>query len=94
MFINRHSFRPEGQAGIFTYKNGQKASYGTIRFTNDSIVHFTGKGLREIHPNNSPLSKEQIELSEKLKKLSEEELIASEHIDITRFEDIAAVPNC
>jgi hypothetical protein len=91
MNVNQHSFRPAGQAGVFTYKNGQKANYGTIRFNNDSIVHYTGKGLREMYNNNSSLTEEQIQLAKTLKAKSEEELIASEHIDITRFEDVLDV---
>ncbi len=91
MNINQQNFRPHGQAGAFTFKNGQKANYGTIRFTPDSIIHYTGKGLYEIYNNSSNLTEDQIQLAKSLKEKSEEELIASGHIQITRFADVANV---
>ena len=91
MSITQQNFRPHGQAGTFTYKSGQKANYGTIRFTPDSIVHYTGKGLYEMYNNSSNLTEAQIQLAKSLKSKTEEELIASGHIQVTPFADVANV---
>jgi len=67
-------------AGVLLLKNGETINYGVKRRENDSLVYYTGKGLREMFsPNLSDIEKVK---AEELKKLSEEKLIDLEYIAI------------
>ena len=77
-------------AGVFRYNNGEEANYGVIRIENGELVHYTGKGLREIW---APKTAEDKTNAEKLKSLSEVDLILSGHIAITPLSEIQEVLN-
>jgi hypothetical protein len=79
-------------AGVMLYKNGQTANYGSIRVENGLFFHYTGKGLREMFPNNNP-TEDQKKLASDLSKKSEAELIASQHIMCPSVDEIEAFIN-
>ncbi|GAB4258181.1 MAG: hypothetical protein Kow0079_15410 [Vicingaceae bacterium] len=81
-------------AGAMQLKDGRIINYGVIRLTDNEVVYYTGKGLREIWKPN--MNEEEKKRAEELKKIGEEEngeqrLIQTEHIAMTKFEDIARV---
>jgi hypothetical protein len=71
-------FPPSNHAGVMKYKTGQTANYGSIKVENNRFFHYTGKGLREMFPQNP--NEEQKKLAAELHKKGESELIASGHI--------------
>lgn len=81
-------------AGAMQLKDGRTVNYGVIRVMEDEIVYYTGKGLREMWKPN--MTEEEKEIADKLRKIKEEEngeqmLIHSEHIAVTKFDDIARI---
>jgi hypothetical protein len=77
-------------AGIMVLKDGSTVNYGVIRINNNrEVVYYTGKGLREMMATN--IDGMNIKKAEDLKHLSEQELIQSEHIKVTPFDNIERV---
>ncbi|MCF8276998.1 MAG: hypothetical protein K9J17_09700 [Flavobacteriales bacterium] len=78
----------EGHAGVLTMRDDTTKNYGVIRVTKDGrhLVHYTGKGLREIYPH-SP-NEEERKKAEELKAMDEKDLIHSGHIEWTLVVDI------
>lgn len=81
-------------AGAMQLKDGRTVNYGVIRLTDNEVIYYTGKGLREIWKPN--MTDEEKKLSDQLKKIGEsengeKELMDSEHIAITKFDDIERV---
>lgn len=81
-------------AGAMQLKDGKTVNYGVIRVTDNEVVYYTGKGLREMWKPN--MNEEEKKRAEELKKICEEEngeqkLIDSEHIAVTKLDDIARV---
>ncbi|MBI1287152.1 MAG: hypothetical protein GC178_06180 [Flavobacteriales bacterium] len=78
----------EGHAGVLTMRDGTTKNYGVIRLTKDmqNLVHYTGKGLREIFPRNP--NEEQLKKAEELKQLDEKVLMRSGHIVWTPVSEI------
>ena len=81
-------------AGAMQLKDERTVNYGVIRLTDNEVIYYTGKGLREILKPN--MTDEEKKLADQLKKIGESEngeqkLIDSEHIAITKFDDIARV---
>lgn len=81
-------------AGAMQLKDGRTVNYGVIRLSDNEVVYYTGKGLREILKPN--MTEDEKKLADQLKKIGEGEdgeqkLINSEHIAITKFDDIARV---
>jgi hypothetical protein len=81
-------------AGVLLLKNGLTANYGVIRKENDSLIYFTGKGLREIWAPDISSDHARNKAFE-LKKIYEtngiESLIASNHIAIIPLVEIERV---
>ena len=86
---NEHLLRSGNHAGTLVLKNGQTASYGSIRVENGNAVYYSGKGLREGFPQ-SP-SEEQKKLATELGTKTERELIDSGHIHVTPLAEIETV---
>jgi hypothetical protein len=78
MIISTLEFPSGKHTGKMLYKNGQEANYGAIRVENNRFYHHSGKGLREMFPNNP--NAEQEKLAAELHKKTETELILSQHI--------------
>ena len=81
-------------AGAMQLKNGQTVNYGVIRTTENDVVYYTGKGLREMW--KPTMTEEEKILAEQLKQIGEQEggeqkLILSGHIAVTPFDEIARV---
>ena len=81
-------------AGAMQLKDGRTVNYGVIGLTDNEVIYYTGKGLREMWKPN--MTEEEKKLADQLKKIGESEngeqkLIQSEHIAITKFEDIERV---
>lgn len=81
-------------AGAMQLKDGRTVNYGVIRVTDNEVVYYTGKGLREMWKPN--MTEEEKKRAEELKKIGknengEQQLIQTEHIAITNFDDIARV---
>ncbi len=81
-------------AGAMQLKDGGTVNYGVIRITDNAVVYYTGKGLREMWKPN--MTEEEKVISDKLKEIGketggEDKLMQSEHIAVTKFEDIARV---
>lgn len=58
---------------VLTLSDGRQINVGTERLEGDYLVHWTGKGLREIH--NPILTEEQSKTASYLKNQSEEYLM-------------------
>ena len=81
-------------AGLMQLKNGNTINYGVIRITNDKVVYYTGKGLREMwKPDMTDGEKKKAEELKKLSKSTEgeQQLIEDGYIAITPFEEIVRV---
>jgi len=81
-------------AGAMQLKDGRTVNYGVIRVTDNEVLYYTGKGLREMWKPN--MNEEEKKRAEELKKISEGEngeqkLMDSGHITVTKFDDIARV---
>lgn len=81
-------------AGAMQLKNGRTVNYGVIKLTDNEVIYYTGKGLREIWKPN--MTDEEKKLADQLKEIGEGEngrqkLIDSGHIAITKFDDIERV---
>jgi hypothetical protein len=81
-------------AGAMQLKDGQTVNYGVIRVTENDVVYYTGKGLREMW--KPTMTDEEKKIAEELKKIGESEggekkLIASKHIAITPLDSIVRV---
>jgi len=77
-----------GQIGILKMKDGTTKNYGAIRITrnNTKLIHYTGKGLREMFkPDMTP--EEKIK-AEELKQQDEKMLIKGKYIAETPFSEI------
>ena len=84
----------ENHAGAMLLKDGNTINYGVIRILNDSLVHFTAKGLREMWnairtPGENGLAVELNKVVEAPE--GEEKLIASGHIAVTPLNQIVRV---
>jgi hypothetical protein len=74
---------------ILTLSDGSKINAGTIRIENNYLVHYTGKGLREIwKPEMDP---EEREVAEELKRMSEEYLTENSYITWTPLDMIVDI---
>ncbi len=64
-----------GHAGVMTLKDGTKVNYGVKRITNDmqTMVYYTGKGLREMFKPN--MNEEEKVIATELQKLDEGSLM-------------------
>jgi hypothetical protein len=81
----------EGHAGKLILNDGTPMNYGVIEIRNSNLVHYTGKGLREIFPQ-SPDEAQKLEKL-RLEKLDEATLIQSGHVKITPISEIGEVLN-
>jgi hypothetical protein len=72
-------------AGAMRLKDGSTANYGVIRIERDSLVYYTGKGLREIWEHDRDSNSGLLNLKAEL------DLIRSKHINIIRLDDIDRV---
>jgi hypothetical protein len=73
------TFPKSNHGGMMVLKNGQSEVYGCIRVKDGFFYYYTEKGLRELsHP--IPKTEEQKMIVAELRKLTEEELIATKHI--------------
>jgi hypothetical protein len=74
---------------ILTLSDGREINAGTIRIENNYLVHYTGKGLREIwKPEMNP---EERVVAEELKKMSEEYLTENNYITWTPLDKIVDI---
>ena len=90
MSDNLHLLNRFNHVGLMILKkNDQPANYGSIRVENGSFFHHSGKGLREMFPQNP--DEKQKKLAEELQKKSEKELITSEHIMVIPLSEIKTV---
>jgi hypothetical protein len=80
-------FPPANHAGKMQYKNGLEANYCSIRVENDRFYHHTGKGLREMFPQNPDIAQKM--LADELNKRTERELIETRHIMCPFVDQIA-----
>lgn len=83
-----------GHAGSMELTDGTRANYGVIRLEGDTLVHYTGQGLRMMwKPDmNAEEQAEADKLRALLKKpRGEEELIALGHIAVTSWRRIARI---
>ena len=83
----------ENHAGLLVLR-GETLNYGVIRRTEEHVVIYTGKGLREMW--KPEMTREEIEVAEKLKQIAEQpdgeqQLISSGHIRIIALNDIERV---
>jgi len=81
-------------AGAMQLKDGTTLNYGVIRVTNNEVVYFTGKGLREMWKPS--MTEEEKIVARKLKQINESpdgesQLILSGHIAVTPFDHIERV---
>lgn len=81
-------------AGTVELKNGTVVSIGVIRVDGNRLIHFTGKGLRELWGQN--LNEEERSLAEELQKMlkepnGEEQLMLSGHVSVLPMAEIARV---
>lgn len=81
-------------AGAMQLKDGRTVNYGVIRLTDNEIIYYTGRGIRDIWKPN--MTDEEKKFADQLKKIGkgengEQKLIDSGHIAITKFDDIARV---
>ncbi len=81
-------------AGAMQLKDGRTVNYGVIRTTENEVVYYTGKGLREMW--KPIMTEEEKKFAVQLRQIGEQEggeqkLISSEHIAVTLFTDIARV---
>jgi len=97
--INKHNIQGiellrENHAGAMMLKDGTTLNYGVIRLSENEVVYYTGKGLREMWKPN--MTDEERKRAEELRRISKEpdgerKLMHSEHIAETKFVDIARV---
>lgn len=74
------NFKP-GHAGVMTLINGERVNYGAIAERNGNLLYYTGKGLREIHPNTpEALAKVSPELKAKADAEAWDDLKLSGHV--------------
>lgn len=82
-------------AGAMQLKNGSTANYGVIHIVESVLIHFTGKGLREIW--KPVMTEEEQSRALELRKLFQQgqlgqaKLIASGHIAATPIAEIDRV---
>lgn len=77
----------DNYAGVMRLKNGTRANFGSIRVEDENFIHYSGKGLREMFPQDG----KETEQSRALKKLDEQSLMKSQHIMSTPISEIAAI---
>ena len=92
--IQGFEFLRFNHAGAMQLKDGRTINYGVIRVTDNEIVYYTGKGLREMWKPD--MTEDERKISDELKRIGEstdgeEKLIKKEHIAITRLDEIARV---
>lgn len=83
-----------GAATTATLHNGKKINVGFQRIEGDEVIYYTAKGLREIWKPD--MSKEAQKEADRLKKLSEKELIKGHYMErkkISDFKQIDEYPN-
>ncbi|MGZ4036334.1 MAG: hypothetical protein ACXVPQ_00810 [Bacteroidia bacterium] len=81
-----------GRAGVFLLRNGMTVNYGGIGIEGLYYAHYTGKGLRELFPQNEgALTAEEKQKLSDLRTLSREELIRQGYIKLTLISDIAKI---
>lgn len=81
-------------SGVMQLKDRRTVNYGVIRVTDNEVVYYTGKGLREMFKPN--MKEEEKRHAEELKRIckeknGEQKLINSEHIAVTKLDDIEIV---
>jgi hypothetical protein len=76
----------DNHAGVMRMTDGSDRNYGSIRVQNEDFVYYTGKGLREMWPQQG-----ETEEAKRLKLLDEASLIKSQHIAVTPLFEIAQV---
>ncbi len=74
---------------ILTLSDGSRINAGTIRIEDNHLVHYTGKGLREIWKPN--MTEEEIKIAAELKKMSEEYLAENNYIAWTPLDTIVDI---
>jgi hypothetical protein len=80
----------KNHAGVLLMNDETKRNYGVIRIENGSLIHYTGKGLKELfNPNFS--AKEKAAAKKILKDYNEDELMSKGYVSITLLEDIQRV---
>lgn len=81
-------------AGSVELNDGSNVSIGVIRVDGNKLVHYTGKGLREIWGQD--MNETELVNAERLKKIlkepdGEEQLKRSGHVAVLAIADIARV---
>ena len=81
-------------AGAMQLKDGRTVNYGVIRTTDNEVVYYTGKGLREMW--KPTMTEDEKKLAEQLRQIGEQEngeqkLMESGHIAVTPFDEIARI---
>jgi hypothetical protein len=74
---------------ILTLSDGSKINAGTIRVEDNHLVHYTGKGLREIWKPD--MTEEEKEVAAELKSKSEEYLAENDYIAWTPLDTIVDI---
>jgi len=78
-----------GEAKIATLKTGERINVGFQRIDGDEVIYYTGKGLRAMFKPD--MTEEEKKQADKLKELTEEELIQNQCMarkNINDFKDI------
>ncbi len=81
-------------AGAMQLKNGETINYGVIRKTENEVVYYTGKGLREMWKPD--MTEDEKRKADELKEIEkgengEQRLMSSGHIASTKFEEIIRI---
>lgn len=74
---------------ILTLSDGSRINAGTIRVEDNHLVHYTGKGLREIWKPN--MTEEEMKIATELKSKSEEYLVENNYIAWTPLDTIVDI---
>lgn len=74
---------------ILTLSDGSRMNAGTIRVEDNHLVHYTGKGLREIWKPN--MTEEEMKIAAELKSKSEEYLVENSYIAWTPLDTIVDI---
>ncbi|MCE3228469.1 MAG: hypothetical protein K0S32_3020 [Bacteroidetes bacterium] len=78
-----------GRAGVMKLRSGKTVNYGGIAIEGDTFVYYTGKGLREMWPQDP--NPEISEKTKMLRNMSREELIAGDYINVILISEIEAI---
>ena len=92
--IPNHHLLKFNHAGVLKLKDGSSSNHGVIKLTDNELIYYTGKGIREIFkPYPTEEAKEK---SIKLHRLKDSEngiseLIKTEHIAVLKLSDILSI---